>query len=213
MEARVGERVCYVAAALNVIAGAFMLLVLRHGLPGGGSTASSRAAYVTSHVVLWRVGWLSWHLAAFSLIALIVVLADLFRTGSPLACSLALVFAAAGLAGDLAAEALLAGLAHVPASFGSAETIPLLLTGYVGNGLYTLAGILVTWAGRRRLPSGLLYLAGLVLAGGVWLSIATLVGSNWGETASTAIAIPAFIAWAALLGRWMGSADEVAPSK
>src|SRR5205085_3761573 len=105
--ARARARAAYGAAALNLVGSGFMVLVLRHGLPGGGTTAATRAAYVSSHAVLWRVGWLSWHLAAFSLIALIVVLADLFRTESPLACSMALVLATAGLAADISAEALL----------------------------------------------------------------------------------------------------------
>src|SRR5262249_44907142 len=102
--ASVRTRVAYAAAAVNLIASGFMLLGLRHGLPGGGTTAASRTEYVSAHATLWRIGWLSWHLAAFSLIALIVVLAELFRRASPLACYLAVVFGAAGLAADLAAE-------------------------------------------------------------------------------------------------------------
>jgi hypothetical protein len=201
------RRVMFAAAIANALAGVFTVLVIRHGLPP--TAPSARAAYVSSHVALWRVGWLSWNVAAITLIGVFVVLAARWRRQAPFLCVLAVVVAAAGLAADLSAEALLAGFTDLtPWALGRVQAEGLLLTGYAANGLYTVAGILLTTAGRKELPIGLVTLAGLVWAAGLWLSAAALVGSAAGEAMATAVAISSFVVWAALLGRWFGSLES-----
>jgi hypothetical protein len=116
------------------------------------------------------------------------------------------VVATAGLAADLSAEALLAGFTRstLP-TLSLVQSEAFLLTGYVGNGLYTMAGILLTIAGRRDLPTALIALGGLVWMSGLWLSIATVAGSTSGEAVSTGFVIASFVVWAGLLARWFGS--------
>jgi hypothetical protein len=195
----------YVAAAVNLAAGLVMLLALRYGIPAGESDLSARVAYVGDHVLVWRVGWLVWNLAAIALLGFFVVLADRWRERAPILCGLALLCAAAGLAADLGAETILAvvspGLRGE--TYEAVESIALALTGYLGNGLYAVGGILLTIAGRRDLPQVLLWLAAAVWAAALWLSVATLVSSNAGQFASAATLMPLFVLWAALTGRWL----------
>jgi len=195
----------YIAAAVNLAAGLVMLLTLRYGIPAGESELSARIAYVGDHVLAWRVGWLLWNLAAISLLGFFVVLAARWRERAPILCGLALLCAAAGLAVDLGAETILAvvspGLRGE--TYAVVESIAVGLTGYLGNGLYAVAGILLTWAGRRDLPPLLLWLAATVWTAALWLSVATLVSSNAGQFASAAALMPLFVLWAGLTGRWL----------
>ncbi|MCI0341535.1 MAG: hypothetical protein L0216_10380 [Planctomycetales bacterium] len=202
---RVAARVAWAAAALNLLAAVAMLGVLRPGLPEPGNDADSRLRWISGHTAAWWAGWLLWHAAAISLLALYVSLAGIWRERAPVRCGLALLLAAAGLAGDLGAEALLMGVAPGagPEDFRVVEAACWVLTGYLGNGLYTLAGILLTWAGVRELPRPLVALGGAAWAAGLALSAATLAGSQAGQFWSTAFLMPLFVLWAALVGRWL----------
>jgi hypothetical protein len=195
----------FVAAAVNLLAGLVMLLWLRHGIPAGESRLSERISYVGDNIIAWRAGWLVWNLAAISLLGFFVVLAACWRERAPILCGLALLCAAGGLAADLGAETILSvvspGLRGQ--TFAVVESIAIALTGYLGNGLYAVGGILLTWAGRRELPPMLLWLAGAVWAAALWLSVATLVSSDAGQFASAAVLMPLFVLWAALTGRWL----------
>jgi hypothetical protein len=197
----------FIATLANLIAGVLTLFVLRQGLPP--RSLVDRASFISSHVVLWRLGWLGWSLAAVTLLGLFLALAGRFRTVAPLLCGLGIVVGTAGLAADLSAEALLAGFTgSTPPNLSLVQSEAFLLTGYVGNGLYTLAGILLTVAGRGALPKGVLALGGLVWASGIWLSVATLSGSTTGEAVGTGFVIGSFVVWAGLLGTWFGSLES-----
>ena len=193
------------AALTNFVAAACLATILRPGLPGMARTAAERDFYIRGHVVLWRVGWLTWHAAALSLLALFVVLALRARRTAPVVSTLALICGGAGLAADLSAEAVLMGL--VPsvgrAGFVEAERACLLLTGYVGNGLYSLAGALLTAALYRRLPRAVSIVAIVVWATGFVLSAATLANSVDAEIGATGVLMPAFVAFAVLTARWL----------
>jgi hypothetical protein len=207
ISSRAARKIAFLTAAANALAGLAMLFVLRMGLPPEG--LSVRSAFILSHRVAWRLEWLSWNVAAITLLALFLALASRWRKEAPFLCGLAIVVAAAGLAADLGAEGLLAGFTGSTLhDLSLVQSEALLLTGYVGNGLYTVAGILLTAAGRKELPKGLLGLAGLVWVTGLWLSAATLLGSSTGEAVSTAILMASFVLWAALLGRWFGSLES-----
>lgn len=197
-------RVAYLAAALNAVASIVMLAVLRTGLPGGSDTAAERMTFIQGHVWQWRVGWLTWNLAALSLLALYVALERVPGMQGNLLVRLALLFAAAGLAGDLTAEALIMGLepSLSPSAFAVAERATLLLTGYLGNGLYTLAGAMLTWCLRRALPRWLVAVAIALWAAGFALSVMTLIDSTAGEVVTTAMVMVLFVMWAGLVGRW-----------
>jgi hypothetical protein len=199
-------RAAYLAAAINLLAALALLLILRNGLPGGG-TAASQYAFITDHLALWRLGWLVWNAAGVALVAFYVGLATRFWSAGPLRCGLALTCAAAGLAADISAEALYmsAGSGVSAQVYAELQPVASLLTGYVGNGLYTLAGILIVWAGWRKMPRPLALLSLPVWLAGIALSAFSLTGSATGQAWSTAALMPLFILWAALMGRWLQS--------
>ena len=200
---RTAARVAYAAAAVNLVAAAVMGLWLRHGIFLGDLSARM---WVARHFALWRLGWLLWHAAAILLLTLFVVLSLRWRDRAPVLARVSLLVAAAGLAADLAAETFF--IAFQPRTISAnlfvvSGSYSVVLTGYLGNGLYTAAGIMLTWAGRRDLPRMLLWLSVPVWGAGLWLSAATLAGSEWGQVSSTAILMPMFVLWAFLLGRWL----------
>ena len=197
--------VAYFAAAANLVAGLMMALALKKGLPIPGNSFDDRIAFVREHTTLWRAGWLSWHAAAVELVLLVLVLASRFRGHAPVRATLAAVLAVAGLAADLAAEAIAMGVAPAvePRDFLLVESMAGVLTGYLANGLYTVAGILLTWAGARELPRAVLALGVPVWGAGLWLSAASLAHSAAGQLWSTAVLMPLFVLWAALVGRWL----------
>ena len=183
-----------------------MVTVLRPGLPAADSTVASRLGYIAGSLVPWTLGWLLWHAAAFSLLVFYVALAVRWWGGAPIRCGVAVLCATAGLAADISAEALYVGLVpHLdPTAFATFEPVAGMLTGYVGNGLYTVAGALLTWAGAAELPRHLVALSVPVWLAGIGLSAATLGGSAAGQFVSTAILMPSFVLWSALVGRWLG---------
>src|SRR5262249_34125258 len=105
-----------------------MIVLLRPGLLGD-------RAWIAAHRPGWIAGWLLWQAAAIALLAFYVALSMRWRERAPIRTRLAPLVAAAGLAADLGAETM---LMVDPATFRIAQA----LTGYLGNGLYTVAGIL-----------------------------------------------------------------------
>ncbi|HYF11381.1 MAG TPA: hypothetical protein VEC09_03685 [Actinomycetota bacterium] len=202
-----GARVAYLAAATNLAAGLVMLVALRRGIPAGEGELTRRLEYVSEHTLVWRIGWVTWMAAAITLLAFLAVLSVRWRERSPVMCTLALLCAAAGLAADLAAETILVVVApgFRGEIFALGESIAIGLTAFLGNGLYAVAGILLTLAGRRELPQSLLALAAAVWGSALWLSAAALVSSETGQFASAAVLIPLFVLWAALTGRWLST--------
>jgi hypothetical protein len=204
---RTAARAAYAAAGLNLLAALAMPLLLAPGLPVADSLPADRLAYLAAHTARWWAGWLVWHAAAIALLGFYLALAGRWGPAAPWRCALTLLCATAGLAVDLAAEAVYMGVAPRlgPEAFGVAEAAAGLLTGYVGNGLYTVAGILLTSAGAAELPRGLVALAVPVWLAGLALSAATLAGWAVGQLVSTAVLMPTFVVWAFLVGRWLDS--------
>ena len=178
-----------------------------------------RALWIDEHTPLWQAGWLVWHAAAILLLALFVVLSLRFRERAPVLSRLALVLAAAGLAADLAAETLLLML-QPDVAFGvlgvgraaallflTYERVAVLLTGYLGNGLYTIAGIMLTWAGRKALPRWLLRLSIPLWGAGLFLSFSSTSPGS-GPGVATAILMPLFVVWAFGVGRWLARGES-----
>ncbi len=202
---RAVARAAFLASALNLAAALALLVALQPGLPSFSNGILGRLDYVRGQTVFWWSGWLLWHAAALGLLGFYVGLAGLWRRQAPIRCGLALLCAAAGLAADLSAEALYMGLAPRLGveGFGLAEAAAGLLTGYVGNGLYTVAGALLTWAGAPNLPKYLVALAIPVWLAGSALAAATLLDSVGGQFWSTAVLMPTFVVWTALTRRWL----------
>ena len=180
-----------------------MVVVLRDGLPGLGSDASTRASFIGSHTVPWRLGWLTWNLAAISLVAFYIALKRDTCSDHGLLPRLAVLCAVAGLAADLSAEALMMGLepglpVHV---FPLVERVSLLLTGYLANGLYSLGGALLT-VSWRGIPRHLLTLAIPLWGAGFLLSATTMLDWPSGAVVAAGFTMFLFVVWTLRVGRW-----------
>jgi hypothetical protein len=195
---RIGERLRegapWVCAILNAAAAAAMLFVL-----GGGTEAAPniawRAAFIAEHALLWRAGWAVWMMAGISLVAFFA-----WWGGWISSHALALVaFAVAltGLACDLFAESLLIG--WLPDRIDTVAPLASLLTGGAANGLYSIAGALLT-LGTPALRGALRVFAWAVWASGFALTISTVSGSVSGMVISTAALMTLLCPWIAAFG-------------
>ena len=195
-------RVAWFAAAAHFLAAVAMLLFLRQGLPGFAE--EERVAYMSARPVMWLGGWVLWHVAAVSLIALYVALAMRFRDVLSIT---AVAAATAGLAIDIACEAKYIGV--LPAlrgdEFERLDRELEVLIGYAANGLYTAAFILLVVAGWRVLPKLALVLAGPVAGSGVALAMASLRHDPRLQTVTTALLFVSLIAWMVVVARWLQS--------
>lgn len=146
-----------VCAALNGVAALLMATVLAPGTPIVADRLQ-RAAYVSAHQLEWRIGWLTWMAAALSLLWFYAWWRA--RTRAP---HVVLLIAALGLVADLTAEG--AFILYLDTS-----PFTVALTGGVANGMYTVAGAMLTiatplsafartWAWTMWAMAGLLTLA------------------------------------------------------
>ena len=204
---RIAARMAFAAAGVHALAAAAMLVALQPGLPVAGSALADRMAYVSQQTVAWWLGWLTWHAADLALLAFYVALAGRWGRHAPVRCGLALLLGGAGLADDIGAQAIYMTVASRlgPEAFVVAEVVAGLLTGYVANGLYTLAGILLVWAGAAELPAYLVVLSLPVWVAGLGRCAASLAASPGGQFWSVAVLMPAFILWMLLMGRWLSA--------
>ena len=196
-------RIAWFAAAAHLVAAAAMLVLLRQGLPG--FPEETRLAHMQSGG--WFAGWVLWHIAAISLVALYIVLALRFRDVLSMT---AVAVSTAGLALDFTCEAKYIGV--LPQlrgeEFARLDRELEVLIGYAANGLYTIAFALLVFAGWRVLPKLALVLAGPVAGGGVALALASLRGDARLETITSAILFTSLIAWIAVVARWLRSEES-----
>lgn len=199
------RRAAWLAAATHAVAGLALLLVLRHGLDTNPSL-EARARFVAEHGAQWTSAWLTWNAAALSILYFCVAFAAAhWSEHDTTTLALAVAVCTAAVACDLAAESilmgLLPGLTSDAAGFLLWSRSAVLLTGYVANGLYTLATLLLVWATRRAHPP-LAVAAGLATAAaGVALSAAALAGSVAGMFWSNAVLLPSLLVWLAAVAR------------
>jgi hypothetical protein len=191
-------------AALNALAAAAMALVLRPGTEVVPDTAA-RLAYIAAHPLLWRSGWALWIAAALSLLAFYAWWGS--RLPDSRAGVAAFVLALAGVCADLLAESLYIG--WLPAHHVRVAPVARVLTGGIGNGLYTVAGILLTIAspwlrgwGRR--------VAWIIWASGLALAAFSFAGGTAGMAVSTTVLFVLFSPWAAWMG-WSAGRPTVSP--
>ena len=197
------SRVAWFAAAAHFVAAAAMLVLLREGLPG--FPEDTRIAHMQGGG--WVAGWVLWHIAAVSLVALYVVLAMRFRD---VLSYTAVALSAAAVALDFTCEAKYIGI--LPQlrgeEFARLDRELEVLIGYAANGLYTIAFALLIFAGWRVLPKLALALAGPVVGGGVALAIASIKGHARLETITSAILFTSLILWMAIVARWLRSEES-----
>lgn len=133
---------------------------MRPGLPVGDDLAT-RLAYINANLTLWQWGWLSWMAAALSLLAFAVMLSTELQPGAARQYGVLLV--ALGMAPDLIAETLYAFAMPQVAVTDIAllqfiDNLAMHLTGFLGNGLYNLGGMLLTLALLKQQPALKLWL-------------------------------------------------------
>lgn len=208
---RIASVAAWAALGTHVLASLALLVLLHDGLDTNPD-ATSRLAYIAGHRAAWIGGWLTWHAASLSIVVFIVLIAAAARIGGQAApARVAVAFVIAAFAADIAGQALLIGFMPSaadplidPAFILRVHRIAVLLSGYAGNGLYTLASLL-TAAQLSRESNGLMRLAGLTIGvSGAALSVAALVGSARGMYWSNAALLPSLLIWlgcVALLAR------------
>ncbi len=193
--ARLRSAAAPACAVLNAIAALAILAVLRPGTELVPDVAD-RVAYISSHALAWRAGWALWIAAALSLLAFYAWWgARLPRRSWAL---VAFVVAASGVACDLTAESLFIG--WLPERIEEVQRIGSLLTGGAANGLYTLAGVILTLQ-TRSLRGGLLVWTWAVWAAGVALTATSVAGSLSGMMVSTSALMILFCPWAWVMRR------------
>lgn len=191
--ARVTAWPAYFCAAANLVAIAALAIVLAPGTTLADEPA--RSAYVRENVALWQFGWALWIVAAGSLLVFYSWWAIRIGAGAAF-----LWIAGAGFMADLLAESAL--ITVVPGSPDLARA-SFLLTGGVANGLYTLAGVLLS-----RLTPGMkggfaLWTWSMWTLGGI-LSVVTFLELPVAIAASSAALFALFIPWCVAMGRRIG---------
>lgn len=127
---------------------------MRQGLPLD-TTVTERMAFISSHSTIWVWSWVTWMFSALGLLIFCVILAD--ELPSDHRKTIGLSFVALGVAPDLTAEVIYAFVLPKIISLNMGESVFLLfediaahLTGYLGNGLYNLGGLLLTYLAIRQ---------------------------------------------------------------
>ncbi len=181
----------YWCAALHIIAAGGTLVLLR-----GGSEAvadiQQRVGFLSQYSERWRAGWLLWMIAALSLAGFYAWWGNHIATRPAL---IAFGIAALGLACDFAGESLYIG--WIPEPNTTLSRAASLLTGGAGNGLYTIAGIILTVA-TPSLP--LRWMAWLAWASGAALTTFTILAIPAGVVTSSAALMILFIPWVVIMG-------------
>lgn len=181
----------YWCAALHAIAAAGTMVLLR-----GGSEAVTdihqRMRFLTEHPERWRAGWFLWMLAALSLAGFYA------WWGAHINRMLPFAIAAIGLACDFAGESIFIGWIPAPAS--PLHRVASLLTGAAGNGLYTIAGIMLTLATPSLPFRGWAWLA---WASGIALTLFTIVDNPTGVVIASAALMILFTPWVVVMASRM----------
>ncbi|GAB1255608.1 hypothetical protein NBRC116494_01100 [Aurantivibrio plasticivorans] len=127
---------------------------MRDGLPID-SDISSRMEFIATNRTLWTLSWFAWMLSALGLFIFCTIFANKLRS-SPLKI-VGLAFVGMGIAPDLIAEVNYAFI--IPEilvngadeqTFLTLETLSIYLTGFLGNGLYNLGGVVLTISAIRQ---------------------------------------------------------------
>ena len=121
---------------------------MRNGLPIDNSVIE-RISFISNHTLLWQSSWVLWMCCALGLLTFCVIIADEIKPDFKRTCGLLIV--ALGVAPDLAAEVLYAFIITKAIAAGATEDVFSILeitashlTGFLGNGLYNLGGLLLT---------------------------------------------------------------------
>lgn len=192
----------YACAVMNLAAVIVLALVLAPGTTVVPNV-DERVRYIGEHLVAWRAAWAVWMAAAVSLLWFYVWWRA--RVNAP---HVALAVALLGIAADWSAELSLV----ISGAEGHAAVAPLafFLTGAVANGLYTIAGVILTLATPlgigARAYAALMWCAGGLLSVGAALALPLLTAG------ATAALFALFLPWCVWLARRLGDGARRAPA-
>jgi hypothetical protein len=184
----------YACAAVNAAAAVALATVLAPG--AANAPAEANAAYVRAHIEVWRAGWLLWIAAAISLLAFFAWWSA--RLPRSLATWVALAIACFGLGCDLVAESLL--LSWSPERYIDVAPAAFRLTGIGANGLYSVAGLILT-ARTPGVPRDLLRWSAAVWLLGLGLAAAVAASSDVAARLLTATLFALLVPWLVVFGR------------
>lgn len=174
---------------------------MRGGLPLD-NTVAERIVFIADNGVIWSLSWFTWMLSAIGLFVFCAILADELSKNFLRTIGIALV--GMGIAPDLIAEVIYAFV--IPEIIEKQldsnvvevlEIIAMHLTGYLGNGLYNLGGLLLTVLainqGVLKLWIALWGVAAWML--GLMLSLSVAIGSIKATEIFTATAMVLSTTW------------------
>jgi hypothetical protein len=198
------SRAAWLAFAAHLTAGLAMALILRHGLETNADLAD-RLRFVAQRRFLWTAGWITWTVAALTILNFYARFAEAHRSRgvSPAPLRTAVLLTVAAIVADWTAQAfemlVLPGLAHAGNATGflAWHRAAVLLTGFLANGLYTVSALLLVWT-SRRVYSRWIQIAGLgVVAGGSILSAMAWADSAAGMLFANVLLVPCLLVWLA----------------
>ena len=168
-----------------------MHFVLRWGLPVD-TDASRQIQFVASNQGIWKLGWLSWNLAAIALLCFCAMLYQ--HSNRALTPKLGLFCVAIAVFPDLRAEYLLGfGLSELALVASAEEFVALQhrgiqLTGVYANGLYNIGGLMLTLSllTESKLARGVAGIGIISWLIGLSLSFSTLAGNFKASELATA---------------------------
>ena len=181
----------YLIVITIAIACVLMNWLLRGGLPVD-TTVTERMVFILQNRAVWTASWMVWMLAAIGLLVFCFILESALTTAC-LTARIGLSLVCLGIVPDLMAEVIYAFVMPQVLTqsisselFQLLEIVAVLLTGFLGNGLYNLGGLLLTLAAIRQgivqswvaLWGLFAWLCGLGLSAVValqWMSIAELL--------------------------------------
>ena len=187
-----------------------MAFVLRHGLETN-LDLSSRLRFLAEHKTAWTLAWLTWHAAAFSILWFFICFESAHSLQEPRrgVMRLAVILVVAAIVPDLIAESIEIGVlpelarealnesesTQARESYRTTHRVAVMMTGYLANGLYTLATVLAVWNTRREYAPWI-WSSGLAVGlFGLALSASVLADSVAGMFWTNAGLVPAIVVW------------------
>ena len=201
--------IIYSIAAIITLACFNMALFMEPGLASSGLSIAERMQFVAEHKTLWQLSWATWMLAALGLLTFCYLLYS--RLPAHPVKLLGLLCVAIGIAPDLCAEAIFAfvlpnnqSLNITADTYVQLETLAMLFTGGIGNGMYNIGGLILNiillqtntlprWVALVGIPAWLF---------GIGLTIATFLLTIDAAKILTAIAMVWSTVWMVLFAHY-----------
>lgn len=218
------RRAAVLAFCAHLVAGLSLALVLERGLETTPEI-QDRFAFLVNQWALWTLGWLTWTVAAISILYFFLAFADSHYIRSRLPVYLTII----AIAPDLVAQAIEIGVLPslavdafsrngVPELFLALHRVAVMLSGCLANGLYSVSAASLAWMARHAYPAWITALGIAVGVFGLALSVAALLDSVAGMFWTNVLLVPALLLWLAVVaftpparsnGTWVGVSPDV----